>query len=1002
MADDSKSRSRHRWRDKIFSYEEKLTKDDEPKRRLDEDVMDFLKPSATNSPAITPPRAPRIDVTNAQRWPGASELRSTSEGTHTPSRPPLSSLKSSSTSGKDTRSLSVTFARSKPEIIGEGGDESDVPAIEIARRRPSGITVDDSGLSLQSHRAHSMRTQDNDFNMANSQPSLQRSKTSHGQISSRVKSMHSTGLASASPAYTTQDSHDLAFRAGPLRRAPTGFTDEIAQQTSHIDDNEHTRHRAGSPPGPHTVPEMPQSATFQQRLRYRMSSEEGRAFHDSFHDNSDSGDDNLRPSSSTSNSHLRRGPSSSQEQLLAYQERTKPFSATRRDGSPLPPPHSPNQGSPKRKAVPVRPPTNEYNIIIPPHPAASSTTPITPSLTTPSLPTPVSRTPDSLAISQPSLPRAPEPDFHAYTNNNASSVRRPSTRGDSGLFSAGNTALEDFLGRVTHMWAIFRLTCELDGVPSSFSPSQWLRASLWWFLKGRCHLEQLLRGRARRPDGRPDSRQNEPKLLQPHVDLAKAWWIVSDIIPALPDIARYGRDINAQMSGAKASGDRAVPEVLDAANTLITNLKTLLSSMSRNYLMPPHQSLLQGQDQTIWVKYQRYAPDVQAVLSSGGAKSLLADVPSRTVDPIRLIPLDDNSQNFCYGRVFVHTFVSIDGEANEEPVPCVLSILRGYNEWNMKITLCSQSELLNVTIQGDRRNGPTWEDVRWNAKRRMLQIRLPRGFDLEVQFSEQDFNTLWSIYDYTQKVEKNIQPKADETIVHEVALDEFQYTVSNGPSPFAMDKMQRCRARVFERWQTQQEGGKPRRYHRGYTLIIATSPKHKNLGYAAHEFGNSKLMKYEFRTSSDGSNACAMILRLKEKEKPATALLVFGDKKERNALYSVLNGMTRAPDEFYAAQLQFQQLEIAEANVADAQSYPPHAGLRRLRWRDLWVTNREPDDPTAENVKVVMSDGLRIIARHDAGSVTDRMNVGEFFILIFLEWPEGETDDLGNIKVLAN
>ena len=1030
MTDDgSKLRSKHRWRGKIFHHDEKVAAaKEQPKHKLNDDVMDFLKPSAapapapvpvpalaptppthTQSPAIltepTPPRAPRIDVSSAQRWPGASYIgnNDTTPETAPPGagvRPGLSSLKARSTSGKDSRSLSVTFARAKPEIIGEGGDESEEPAIEVSRRRPAGTTLDDSNLSLQSTgmfggmrggiggSAAAAAAAAGPTPLADhSQRMLQRSKTSHGEMSAKLRARNDGGnnMGYGSSGYMTHDTQDLSFRPGPLRRAPTKFTDDQITQP----DDRHNDTVQGR-----TSEEAPRVA-YQSRLRSRMSSEEGKAFHSAFQAaDDDSGDDSLRPSSSTSNSDLRPAFSPSQEHLRVHPDRSRMNSTTRRDGSPLPPTPSPGGGSPQRKQLPIREafPPQEHNGLTPSRQhSIAPMVPRTPSHATPNYPN--LRSPDILSISRPPNTRT-EQDGYPFpidqiSSNHSTSLRRPSPRNDGpstfSNSSAGNAALEDFIGRVTHMWAIFRLTCELDGVPSDFTSTQWIRASLWWFLKGRCDLEHILRNRARGPDGRPTSQQGDPKLMQPHVDLAKAWWIVSDIIPTLPAMAQYGAEPNSQMAGARSVGDKAALEVLEASNLIITSLKTLLQSTSRNNLMPPHQSLLQGQDQRIWIKHHRYAPDVQAVLASGATKSLHADAPTRTNNPLKLMPPADSMYEFCYGRFFVHTFISIDGEADEDPLPCVLSMLRGYNEWNLKIAICSQSELLNLSVQGDRKAGPTWEEVKWNQKRKQLQIRLPRGFDLEVQFSEPDFSSLLSLYDHTIKVESSIQPRSDERLAHEVQLAEFQYTVSGASSPFNPEKMQRCRARVFERWLTQHEGGQPRRYHKGFRLVVATSPKHRNLGYVAHDFGHGNLMKYEFRVSPDGSQACAMILSLKEKDRPATALLVFNDKNERNALYSVLNGMTRSSDEIYVVQLPLKALEIAEANMNDASSYPAHRGLRRLTWRDTWVTNREPEDPTADQVKVLMSENLRIVARHDAGSVTDRMNVGKaIFVFLFL------------------
>ena len=78
------------------------------------------------------------------------------------------------------------------------------------------------------------------------------------------------------------------------------------------------------------------------------------------------------------------------------------------------------------------------------------------------------------------------------------------------------------------MKGVFRLTAEKERPSEKCSPQAWLRTALWWYLRGKVGLEVLLqRQRPRGEDGMP-----RELLTQPHVDLAKTWWIISDPLEA--------------------------------------------------------------------------------------------------------------------------------------------------------------------------------------------------------------------------------------------------------------------------------------------------------------------------------------------------------------------------------------------------------------------------------------------------------------------------------------
>ncbi|KAJ9621937.1 hypothetical protein H2203_006818 [Taxawa tesnikishii (nom. ined.)] len=112
---------------------------------------------------------------------------------------------------------------------------------------------------------------------------------------------------------------------------------------------------------------------------------------------------------------------------------------------------------------------------------------------------------------------------------------RPPSSGSQGLatpmtpadefHAAGLAALDDFGARVAHMKGVFRLTAEREQNMGHVSLEQWLQACLWWFFKGRAGLEGATKQRPRSSDGQP-----RELLTQAHVDLAKAWWITTDVL----------------------------------------------------------------------------------------------------------------------------------------------------------------------------------------------------------------------------------------------------------------------------------------------------------------------------------------------------------------------------------------------------------------------------------------------------------------------------------------
>ncbi|KAF2840938.1 hypothetical protein M501DRAFT_1002018 [Patellaria atrata CBS 101060] len=1106
--------SKHSWRGKKTSNDDAQAKAQNQKA-IEDDVMDFLKPSINK--AQGGPKAPKIDIAAAQRWPSAQDLKKVSPGLN-------SSLKSpEATRTKRRKNLTVAFAKTIPVIIGEGGDEAEAPPSEVGKLRAEHNRQDLKRTSTQTRHQPSFPPKQNEETDPDFRPApIKRANTSFGELSQPVQdrmsppvplpipqspprmgikraptglvgvddgiarpsldeSLHESIADTMSIQESIQEEDESYFQAAPLKRIDTAFSApeehhsatphslpprlpemKLAYEESPIDMNKALNQFLESEPS--------DPNSFSARVQQKMKSEEGRVLQQFPQDPSALiSQDNSRPS--TANSGIQnmsgllqrnssQGSQNSRDPRNASFENLparQPSAASKlrhmhveenshADYSPssisassysVPSVQSRHPDSAAAEVPPpvsLRAPPHDNNIVAP-LPSPRIIPPNQPSNTNFSRPSPISRerpspTPRDRPTPPPHaavplahdaspqhsntlpanpVPRknpgtqmsqdegmhlvhtAPDPGLHFVSPSAEKGIHAfvppsPGWAMTPGGF-AGDSCLQDFADRVTHMRGIFRLTAEIEWPLYDITPLQWLRASMWWFLKARAGLEIMIRNKPRTQDGRPDMR-TENLLNQGHVDLAKCWWIVTDLLQSHPMLRRYGpTGISAQ--AAQDAGDLEMAEFYELMDIVLANLNALAGSMSRNHIMPPHQSLIQGQDQSIWIRYPHYASDVQAVISGNNtSRSLFVDGAQRgPTNPLLVMPLADTKNDFSYGRIFVQVSLTTDDtETDRVPVPCVLSIMRGKSDFCVKFSICSQTEMITISVQNDARQGLTWQDVQWKTKTRGMYIRLPRDFTLNVDFSDQDFRTLWNIYDYTKKVEASLHPKEDEKLISEVTLRDFQYSDSINPHVFPPERVKRCRARIFEKVKIVHEGTGERQLHRGYRFLIVTSPKSKTLSSVSNEFDMKKYMDFEFLTDPSGDRTPALIFRITEPEKKrkVTIFMAFNDVRERGALYGQLNGMTLGPDEMEVAQMPLKGITIEQAEQGAGFVQSGNDPLKRLHWQDLRVINSDPIDPNTEHSKLVLSESLRIVSRHSSGSFTDRLNMSPGEMLVRL------------------
>ncbi|KAF2469027.1 uncharacterized protein BDR25DRAFT_50611 [Lindgomyces ingoldianus] len=558
------------------------------------------------------------------------------------------------------------------------------------------------------------------------------------------------------------------------------------------------------------------------------------------------------------------------------------------------------------------------------------------------------------------------------------SLERSDTR------SQGEVAFGDFAERVTHMQGIFGLTAQLGGQLYDHTPMQWIRVAIWWFLRGRAGMESLIRSRPKTGDTQPE------RLTQPHVDLAKVWWILTQIISNHPALRRYSGRMDAGARLAREAGDVATAEVYEAHDAVLSSLKMLLASMKRHQVMPPTQALIQGQDQSIWIQYPNFAPDVRAVLDGSASNSIKANGSgSASVNPTFYIPLGDTKSDFCYFRMFVNAKLHTDNKAEPESMSAVISVLRSRDDFKVKLAICSLTDLINVLIQSNKDLGPTWSNIAWNSKKRAMSISLRHGFTLDLEFTEADFRSLWAIVDHTNRVESRLREREDERLVYKLTARGIQYKDPTNPGAFPPEHVKACKVLVFEKFERSDQGTGRRRLHRGYRLVLVTNVKNRTLSCVNHELGtNQEPINFEYYTEKT-DNAPGMILRLKEetsdkKTKVCTMMMVFNDSKERNHLFGTLTSMNQHSNEDVCAQVPLKAFNIESADPAEGFSNSGKDVLKRLQWQEVKALNKNAEKAGLESAPIVMSESLRLVCKHGAGSVTDRMNLGPGELLVRL------------------
>jgi len=507
----------------------------------------------------------------------------------------------------------------------------------------------------------------------------------------------------------------------------------------------------------------------------------------------------------------------------------------------------------------------------------------------------------------------------------------------------GDDALNEFTSRIMHLFTLFRLSTESVKPLSKCSPEEIIRAAMWWFLKGRLNLEATVRDRPTSPGA---VQANFFARQQAYADLAKAWWIVDTVMPQLPEL-----------SSQQSAKDPRMVEIQDARQGIISSLRKLAMSMKRNNFLPPEEAPLpQGLDNSIFFREDAAHP------------FLLSQKQNMPLSLSDALPLGDSTRNFHYGRGFVEAVLIEEAEAQQYRFPALISLVRNQKERGLTAVITNQSGTFNLCIQRDRASGSGWEDVTWHVKTNAIDIKRPRGFLLRLLCTQQDFRTLFGIYDYQRGIYSSLKSRQDEEVVFESTLKSFQYFDHDTTSTFPKEPLAQCQLKVFEKKIPAQKGAAGgRTLHRGFRLCVVTSPKTRLLRGINQELAPNLPLQLSFLRGEGGLPA--LLLKIDDARLRYTMVFTFEEVNERSHLHARLTGVALGDRGVVVGEVSVAAFSIADLDSQDSQC------LKTLDWQNARVVKEEEED--LQSTKTVLSEDLRVIMDFKTGNLTDRMNTGQ-------------------------
>lgn len=504
----------------------------------------------------------------------------------------------------------------------------------------------------------------------------------------------------------------------------------------------------------------------------------------------------------------------------------------------------------------------------------------------------------------------------------------------------GDDALEQFWTRVSHLLSLFRLSSESSHPLANYSLAEFARVATWWFLQGRLTLETAIRDR---PTTAEAQQVNFHMRQQAFADLAKSYWIIEKVVPEYYDVSQY------------QTNDPSISDIMEVQQGVMSSLRKLTMSMKRNNFLPPEDAPLpQGLDPSIW-------------LQNDGSQALLGAQKPTLMRITDSMPLGDSRNYFQYARMFAKSILSEDGESHQYTCLMLISFIREPEDKSLSMVVTNQGGTYTLCVRADGKLGATWDDVSWNARSNSIEVKLPRGFRLLINCSQNDYRVFWGIYDYEQKIHSGLKQRHDEHTIFDSTLKSMQYLDPSGTAGFPKEPLAQCRVKIFEKILVEKAATGARIMHRGYRIALVTHPSTKTLrGVNQHLQSNHPIL-FDFLRGDGGFPGFA--LTIEERQTSYKLLLTFNDARERMVFHDRLTGTARG-NEVVVAEVNIKSLKIDCHPIGEKDSRL----WKTLPWQTARIINRELEE---QGFITVLSDNLRMVVGFGTGSLTDRLNVDQ-------------------------
>lgn len=899
-----------------------------------------------------PPSLAKIDTRSAPRYPNALPVdqltgaKQSSQQSLVSSQMSRSKTVSYSTTRaaarRNRKGLTVRFTDAYPEIMGEGGDESEIPASEIGRQRRANMLKKPVSPMFMDRGRPQGDAQQTTLARRPSLPGPSPQRPPHPQQSyfAPQHAQPQPALKQPQPQpkqWLPQVAHDDSdFTPRALKRTQTGFS-SISAPSSEDGEVPHSP----SPPSFPSSPERKPSST------------------------APSASGSLLAAPSLSRNDSRRSFIEIHQAEMREAEGLALANALRAGISPPSSPEdeqrnraSPSRWSPsKRTSLPLHPPPRHPQHQVAPGPADSP----------PSQPPPAYSPERTRSRATPTHDDSPSRLSMSSVYEDSPVSPKPVASLRDIVQSVSDDSLSSFVARTRHLFELFRLHSETIKPLLASAPEDLARVALWWFTIGRMALENTMRDRAATTPENRQARDKELAMQQAYADLAKSYWISEEVLPEI-------------LSRRQGPVDSEVGQV---RSVVVSNLRKLSMSMKRNDLLPPEDAFLpQLIDKAIWAPYPPVSSDVTALLRGYWGSSLAASASlAPPMSILESVPLSDNAQDFVFSRIWADVYLmeqGLDSAPQQQRLhfPCLLSVVRPQMLPTPEAIITSQNGTVMMRIMGKKNSGPTWEEVRWHPESCSLELRMPRGFLAVVQLSSTDYGLLWSMYDFGAKVHGQLYPRKDEHALFRSTLKAFQYFESGPPTgSFPKEAVPDCEVALFEKILSEPAATGRRNYHRGCRLAMVSGPRTRTLYGTSQAYPPDTPVQFSFLRGDHGDPA--LLLRYENNRSKGRMVLSFSTEEERMRFHDLIAGTALQRDERVVTEVPVQSLQVVAAATASRGNGPGSAALaafQKLTFNKLRVVNYD-DEADDTHAPTVLAESLRMVFDFGDCTMTDRINV---------------------------